>query len=140
MIVYIEDGKYYVEAPTAYALGITRNINGSDVIELPLNVHDNLRKNPDMDIQYIKRNKSDSLVSSNNRIDNNEKKESNNLINKNVDLQHRMKINIYEDNGKYYVEHSAAFALGLIEVRSIMLDNPNYVELPEDIHTKLKNE
>ena len=61
----------------------------------------------------------------------------------NYQLQTRLKqksiIKIYIDENKYYVEHSAAFALGLIKTRAIMLDNPKLIEISSEVHNKLKS-
>ena len=60
----------------------------------------------------------------------------------NFQLQTRLKqksiIKIYVDENKYYVEHSAAFALGLIKTRAIMMDNPKLIEISSEVHNKLK--
>ena len=55
-------------------------------------------------------------------------------------LKQRKKIKIYIEENKYYLEHSAAYALGLINTRAIMLDKPKMIELPDSIHNKLKNQ
>ena len=61
----------------------------------------------------------------------------------NLHLQTRLKqksiIKIYVDDNKYYVEHSAAYALGLIKTRAIMMDNPKLIEISSEIHNKLKS-
>ena len=58
-------------------------------------------------------------------------------------LQTRLKqksiIKIYKDENKYYVDHSAAYALGIIKTRAIMMDKPKLVEIPVEIHNKLKS-
>ena len=54
-------------------------------------------------------------------------------------LHQKKRIVIYVDNNKYYVEHSTAFALGIINTRAVMLDTPKLVEISYDIHNKLKN-
>lgn len=60
----------------------------------------------------------------------------------NFQLQTKLKqksiIKIYVDENKYYVEHSAAFALGLIKTRAIMMDNPKLIEISSEVHNKLK--
>ena len=67
----------------------------------------------------------------------------NNTENKTM-LQTRLKqrkiIKVYIEENKYYLEHSAAYALGLINTRAIMLDKPKMIELPDSIHNKLKNQ
>ena len=61
----------------------------------------------------------------------------------NTQLQTRLKqksiIKIYVDENKCYVEHSAAFALGLIKTRAIMLDKPKLIEISSEVHNKLKS-
>lgn len=61
----------------------------------------------------------------------------------NSQLQTRLKqksiIKIYIDENKYYVEHSAAFALSLIKTRAIMLDKPKLIEISSEVHNKLKS-
>lgn len=52
-------------------------------------------------------------------------------------LKQKKKITIYIEDKKYFVEHSTAFALGLINTRAIMLDNPRLVEISYDVHNKL---
>lgn len=58
-------------------------------------------------------------------------------------LQTRLKqksiIKIYINENRYYVEHSVAYALGLIKTRAIMMDNPKLIEITCDIHSKLKS-
>lgn len=54
-------------------------------------------------------------------------------------LKQKSIIKIYIDENKYYVEHSAAYALGLIKTRAIMLDSPKLIEISSDIHSKLKS-
>ncbi len=60
----------------------------------------------------------------------------------NSQLQTRLKqksiIKIYVYENKYYVEHSAAFALGLVKTRAIMMDHPKLMEISSDVHNKLK--
>ena len=61
----------------------------------------------------------------------------------NSQLQTRLKqksvIKIYVEDDKYYVEHSAAYALGLIKTRAIMTDNPKLIEITGEIHNRLKS-
>lgn len=45
----------------------------------------------------------------------------------------------YIDENRYYVEHSAAFVLGLIKTRAIMMENPKLIEISSDVHNKLKS-
>lgn len=52
-------------------------------------------------------------------------------------LKQKKKIIIYKENGKYFVEHAAAYALGLTNVRAIMLEKPKLVEISSGIHNKL---
>lgn len=54
-------------------------------------------------------------------------------------LKQKKIIKIYVDENKYYIEHSAAYALGLIKTRAIMLDKSKMIELPDSIHNKIKN-
>ena len=54
-------------------------------------------------------------------------------------LRQKSIIKIYIADNKYYVEHSAAHALGLINTRAIMLDSPKLIEISSDIHNKLKS-
>lgn len=64
-------------------------------------------------------------------------------LNTNSNLQTKLKqksiVKIYVDNNKYYVEHSAAYALGLIKVRAIMMEKPKLVEITSEVHNKLKS-
>ena len=53
-------------------------------------------------------------------------------------LETKSKILIYDIEGKFYVEHATAYALNLVNTRAIMLDKPKLIELPVDIHNKLK--
>ena len=55
-------------------------------------------------------------------------------------LKQKKRIKIYILENKYYVEHSTAYALGLIKTRAIMLDKPKMIELPDFIHNKFKNQ
>ena len=55
-------------------------------------------------------------------------------------LKQKSIIKIFVDGDKYYIEHGAAYALGLINTRAIMLDNPKLVEITTDIHNKLKSD
>lgn len=61
----------------------------------------------------------------------------------NFQLQTRLKqksiLKIYIDENKYYVEHSTAYALGLIKTRAIMLDKPKLIEIPIEIHNRIKS-
>jgi len=54
-------------------------------------------------------------------------------------LKQKKQIKIYVDNEKYFVEHSTAYALGLINTRAIMLNKPKLIEISSDMHNKLKN-
>ena len=54
-------------------------------------------------------------------------------------LRQKSIIKMYIKDNKYYVEHSAAYALGLINTRAIMLDSPKLIEISSDIHNKLKS-
>ena len=58
-------------------------------------------------------------------------------------LQTRLKqksiIKIYVDENKYYVEHSAAYALGLIKTRAVMIDTPKLIAISSEVHNKLKS-
>lgn len=53
-------------------------------------------------------------------------------------LKQKSIIKIYVNDNKYYVEHSTAYALGLIKTRAIMMDKPKLVEITSEIHNKLK--
>lgn len=55
-------------------------------------------------------------------------------------LKQKKVIKIYIEENKYYIEHSTAYALGLIKTRAIMLDKPKMIEIPDSIHNKLKNQ
>lgn len=52
-------------------------------------------------------------------------------------LKQKKKIIIYKQEKKYFVEHATAFALGLINTRAIMLDNPNLIEISYEMHNRL---
>lgn len=73
-------------------------------------------------------------------------KPSNTSLNNNINntnglktkLETKSKIFIYDIEGKFYVEHATAYALNLVNTRAIMLDKPKLIELPIDIHNKLK--
>ena len=54
-------------------------------------------------------------------------------------LRQKKKIVVYISDDKYYVEHSTAFSLGIINTRAIMLDKPKLIEISYDMHNKLKN-
>ena len=54
-------------------------------------------------------------------------------------LKQKSIIKVYISDNKYFVEHSAAYALGLIKTRAIMMGNPKLVEISSEIHNKLKN-
>lgn len=54
-------------------------------------------------------------------------------------LCQKKKIVIYKKENKYYVNHSTAYALGIVNTRAIMLEKPKLVEINYDIHNKLKN-
>ena len=54
-----------------------------------------------------------------------------------TNLRQMKKIIVYKKDEKYFVEHATAFALGLINTRSIMFDKPKLVEISYDIHNKL---
>ena len=62
----------------------------------------------------------------------------NNVSDLKTKLETKSKILIYDIEGKFYVEHATAYALNLIKTRAIMLDKPKLIELPIDIHNKLK--
>lgn len=51
----------------------------------------------------------------------------------------KMKVIIYMNNGKYFVAHATAYALGLINTRAVMLDNPKLVEITQEMHNRLKS-
>lgn len=67
-------------------------------------------------------------------LDINYKQNSNGLQTK---LHQKKKIVVYLKEQKYFVEHSAAFALGIINTRAIMLDKPKLIEISYDTHNKL---
>ena len=48
-------------------------------------------------------------------------------------------IKIYTDENKYYVEHSTAYVLGLINTRAIMLDSPKLIEISNTVYNRLKD-
>ena len=55
-------------------------------------------------------------------------------------LKQKMKVKIYDQNNNYFIERSAAYALGLINTRAIMInDNNDLIALPADAHNKLRN-
>lgn len=62
----------------------------------------------------------------------------NNVSDLKTKLETKSKILIYDIEGKFYVEHATAYALNLIKTMAIMLDKPKLIELPIDIHNKLK--
>ena len=51
----------------------------------------------------------------------------------------KQKLIIYQDNGKFFISYFAAYAMGLTNTRSIMLDEPRFFEIPIDTLNKLKN-
>lgn len=57
-------------------------------------------------------------------------------------LKQRMVIKIYvdESKNKKYVEHSTAYALGLIKTRAVMLEKPHLVEITDAIFNKLESD
>ncbi len=63
--------------------------------------------------------------------------------NSNVELQTKLRqkkqLIIYIDNNKYFVDHAAAYALGIVNTRAVMLETPKMVEISYDMHAKLCN-
>lgn len=55
-------------------------------------------------------------------------------------LKQKRKLIVYIKDDGYYLEHSAAYALGLVNTRSIMLDKPKLVKINNGIHSKLQND
>lgn len=54
-------------------------------------------------------------------------------------LRQKKQLTIYIEDNKYFVEHAAAYALGIVNTRSIMLENPKMVEISYEVHAKLSN-
>ena len=64
-------------------------------------------------------------------------------LQQNIQLQTKVrqkkKIVIYIIENKYYVDHSTAYALGMVNTRAIMLEKPKLIEINYDTHNILKN-
>ena len=53
-------------------------------------------------------------------------------------LIQKQRITVYVEENKYFVEHATAYALGLVNVRAVMLDKPKLVEINSNVHNKLR--
>ena len=51
----------------------------------------------------------------------------------------KQKIIIYQNNGKFFISDYAAYAMGLTNTRSIMLDEPRFFEISIDTLNRFKN-
>lgn len=54
-------------------------------------------------------------------------------------LKQKSIIKVYIKDNTYYIEHATAYALGLINTRSIMLEGPKLVKITPDTYNKLKS-
>ena len=52
----------------------------------------------------------------------------------------KKKLLVYRNNGKTYIDHSAAYALGLTNVRAIMIGKPHLIECDSDFLNKMQND
>lgn len=52
----------------------------------------------------------------------------------------KRKLLVYKKDGKFYIDHSAAYALKLTNVRAIMLDNPKLFEISLQFLNKIQND
>ncbi len=60
------------------------------------------------------------------------KNKTNHISHTSTITETKRKLIVYIQNGKYYIEHSAAFALNLTNVRAIMLDKPHLIEIQKE--------
>lgn len=51
----------------------------------------------------------------------------------------KRKLLVYRENGKFYIDHSAAYALGKTSVRAIMLEKPKLVEVDLQFLQEMQN-
>lgn len=54
-------------------------------------------------------------------------------------LAAKRKLLVYRENGKFYIDHSAAYALGKTSVRAIMLEKPKLVEVDLQFLQEMQN-
>lgn len=55
-------------------------------------------------------------------------------------LRQKRKLIVYRKDGNFYIDHSAAYALGLTNVRAIMTKNPHLIELGIETLYRLQND
>lgn len=152
--IYVDENKYYIEHSAAYALGLVKTraimLDNQRLIEISSEIHNKLKDDDSIEIEYIRREKKQPFNENKNQNKNNVLSITRPVrkILKNdhkirpilkTQLKQKSIIKIYIKDNKYYIEHGAAYALGLIKTRSIMLDKPKLVEISGEMHNKLIN-
>ena len=111
--IYIEDGIYYVEHATAYALGLinTRAImlDVPKLVKISPDIYNKLKSNENLEIEI-------------------------------KNIKKKQPIKVFIDNSLYCIHNSSAYALGLLSVEEFNNSDNNYYYISEDILNKLKED
>ena len=113
--IFVDDNKYFVEHSTAFALKIinTRAVmtDKLKLVEISYDMYNRLKSNDEIEIEYIK-----------------------------VGKKEKLSLKVYYDGNNYYIDNSAAYTLGLLDVDSFYNNDIEYHYIDEDILNYLKQQ
>ena len=146
--IYKRNGKHFIEPQAAYALGFIGHrlfMKNDMLFELtPMNL-DHILHDDNIEKEFVELKDTPNKLFSPNKTDIENDKGGNGpedsetpSIQSDADYQKILKV--YVKGDKTYIDHSAAFALGLTKVRDIMLDKPHLVEIHQDTIAKCKHD
>ena len=143
--VYQKGGESFIDSSAAYALKITNvravMTENPRLYKIDPAIINYLKNNKPIDVEYINLENDKSKDNHDDKSDNNPDVNGDGnapIEQENIDAKRILKV--YEKSDKTYIDHSAAYALGLVDVRSIMLDKPHLFEIQKEQLNKILND
>ncbi len=146
--IYKRSEKHFIEPQAAYALGFIghRSFMKNDMLfELtPINL-DHILHDDNIETEFVELKETPNKLFSPNKTEKGNDKdgkgpEDPESTSSQSDADYQKILKVYVKGDKTYIDHSAAFALGLTKVRDIMLDKPHLVEVHQDTIDKCEHD
>ena len=139
--IYKNGDKFYIDLSAAYALGLinTRIMMTSNIkyVEINSNVHNALKNDDKLEIQYVDMAKNNGVLSTPN-LDTMPQLRQNDISKMESP---KIAVKVYEDGGKHYIDYSTAYFLRIVKIRPIHLNKqPHFLEITDEVLNKLKND